>query len=243
LHGDGEAERAGFGWRKPEGLDLDRRAKIGNPNRPERLAGSSVVVSVGLLILASPSSQGFPATKHQGVFPAKKKFVSEANTSSEKNRERSANSILQNSDILKHSTRVSICCKYDKLSFVSFLFLRLKKEIEEDLKVYFWKIDKNCASEDESCASEDESLCIGRRVIVHRKTSHCASEDESLCIGRRVIVHRKTRMFVLFLILQITYLYVLSTFTMSFSILQLLRNPILTSPSKAVFTCLLKLAF
>jgi hypothetical protein len=115
LHGDGEAERAGFGFRKPEGLDLDRRAKIGNPNRLERLAGSSVVVSVGLLIFASPSSQGFPATKHQGVFPTKK-IVSEANP------------------IPVRTTKVT---KEDKLSFFGiffFSFRRIKEKIKEKIE-------------------------------------------------------------------------------------------------------------
>ena len=127
-------------------------------------------------------------------------------------------------------------------SFVSFLFLRLKKEIEKDLKEYFWKIDKNCGSEAKSCGSEAKSLWLGSQVIVARKPSHCGSEAKSLWLGSQVIVARNTRMFVLFYIQQIAYLYVLSTFTMSLLILQLTRKPILTSPSKAVLTFLLKSA-
>jgi hypothetical protein len=105
------------------------------------------------------------------------------------------------------------------------------------------KIDKICGSEHELCGSEHESLWVGTRVIVGRNTSHCGSEHESLWVGTRVIVGRNTRIFVLFLILQITYLHTLSTFTVSLSILQLLRKPILIRPSKAAFTCRLKSDF
>jgi hypothetical protein len=55
---------------------------------------------------------------------------------------------------------VSTCCKHDKLSFVSFLFLRLKKEIGKDNKEYFSEIDKNCGSNDERCGSNDERLWL-----------------------------------------------------------------------------------
>jgi hypothetical protein len=48
--GVGEAE-GGKKNRKPVGLDLDQCAKIRNPNPLEMLAGYSVVVWVGLLIL------------------------------------------------------------------------------------------------------------------------------------------------------------------------------------------------
>jgi hypothetical protein len=68
LYGDGEAERAGFRLRKR----LDRCAKIDNPNRLEGLLALVSSCRLGF-DFSGTSSQGFSATKHQGVFSAKKK--------------------------------------------------------------------------------------------------------------------------------------------------------------------------
>jgi hypothetical protein len=76
-------------------------------------------------------SQGFPVTKHQGVFPAKKKRERSANPISdpEKKCERSANSV--NSVLQKHVSRVT------KISFFGiffFSFRRIKEKIKEKIE-------------------------------------------------------------------------------------------------------------
>ena len=60
----------GLGSGNPKGY-LDRSAKIGSPNRLETLLALVSSCRLGWEFCSRPR-QGFPATKHQGVFPAKK---------------------------------------------------------------------------------------------------------------------------------------------------------------------------
>jgi hypothetical protein len=114
----------GLGSGNPKGLTLTDGLKLAIPTDQKGKLGSSVVVSVGLLIFPSLSSQGFPVTKHQGVFPVKKKMVSEANTISLRKKTVSDQRTL-------YYERLRKATNFLFLVFFSFLSGGLKKRLKK----------------------------------------------------------------------------------------------------------------
>ena len=122
----------GLGSGNPKGY-LDRSAKIGSPNRPEGLLALVSSCRLGWEFCSRPR-QGFLVTKHQGVFPAKKK-VSDSEPDL---RTRKKTWAISEFDLKQTTKRYK---RWQKFLFFGIFFLffpeikeKIKEKIEKDNK-------------------------------------------------------------------------------------------------------------